>query len=69
MLPSSFECVACGLKISDLSKLSACGPGDAFTATSTSSPAEFFGLHTEDELDEARAVSYEPEWEPDFNEY
>lgn len=35
MLPSSFECLACKLKISGISKLSACGLGDAFTATST----------------------------------
>jgi hypothetical protein len=69
MLPSSFECVACGLKFSGLSKLSACGLGDAFTATSTSSAAEFFGLHTDEELEEARAGSLEPQWEPDFNEY
>jgi hypothetical protein len=69
MLPSSFECVACGLKISGLSKLSACGLGDAFTATSTSSAAEFFGLYTEEDLEEARASFREPEWEEDFNEY
>jgi hypothetical protein len=68
MLPSSFECVACDLKISGLSKLSACGLGDAFTATSTSSAAEFFGLHTDEELDEVRATSHEPEWEEDYNE-
>lgn len=68
MLPSSFECIACGLKISGLSKLSACGLGDAFTATSTMSAAEFFGLHTEEELDIARAESIAPEWEDDFNE-
>ena len=69
MLPSSFECVACGLKISGLSKLSACGLGDAFTATSTLSPAEFFDLHTDEELEEARGISEEPEFEEDFNEY
>ncbi len=69
MLPSSFECVACGLKISGLSKLSACGLGDAFTSTSTSSVAEFFNLHTDEELERARAGSLEPEWEEDFNEF
>lgn len=67
MVPSALECVACGLKISGLSRLSACGLGDAFTATSTYSAAEFFGLYTERDLDEARAG--EPEWEEDFNEY
>jgi hypothetical protein len=68
MLPSSFECVACHLKISGLSKLSACGLGDAFTATSTVSAADFFGLHTEEELEEARAGSIEQELEEDYNE-
>jgi hypothetical protein len=67
MLPSSFECVACGLKVSGLSKLSACGLGDAFTATFKYSVAEFFGLHTDQELEEAR--SEWPDWEPDFNEF
>ena len=50
MLPSSFECIACGLHISGLSKLSACGLGDAFTEKSTYSAAEFFELYTQDEL-------------------
>jgi hypothetical protein len=67
MLPSSFECIACRLHISGLSKLSACGLGDAFTATSRYSAAEFFELYTEDDIEEARAEF--PEAEPDFNEY
>jgi hypothetical protein len=69
MLPSAFECVACGLKISGLSKLSACGLGDAFVSTTNLSPAEFFGLYTEQDLDEARASAAEPEYEEDFHEY
>jgi hypothetical protein len=68
MLPSSFECVACNLKISGISKLSACGLGDAFTATSTFSASKFFGLYTEEELEEARKEGAEPQWEPDFND-
>jgi hypothetical protein len=68
MLPSSFECVACKLRISGISKLSACGLGDAFTATRAFSPAEFFELYTSKELEEARAESAEPQWEPDFND-
>jgi hypothetical protein len=68
MLPSSFECFACGLKISGLSKLSACGLGQVFTATWTSSAAEFFNLHTDEELEEAEASSAEPELEEDNNE-
>jgi hypothetical protein len=66
MYPSAFECIACGLRISGLSKLSACGLGDAFTATTTYSAAEFFELYTEDELEEARGES--PRYEEDFNE-
>jgi hypothetical protein len=66
MLPSSFECVACNLKISGISKLSASGLGNAFTATSTFSAAEFFGLYTEDELEDARREG--PEYEVDFND-
>jgi hypothetical protein len=67
MLPSAFECIACGLKITSYSKLSACGLGDAFSSTTTYTAAEFFDLHTEDELEDARneLVNYEP----DFNEY
>jgi len=68
MQPSAFQCIACGLKIFGFSKLSACGLGDAFTATSRSSPAEFFGLHTDEELEEASEKSLEPEGEEDFNE-
>jgi transcription elongation factor Elf1 len=67
MLPSSFECIACGLKIAGLSKLSACGLGDTFTVTTTSSAAEFFSLHTDEELEEARRLA-EPEFEEDSNE-
>ncbi len=67
MLPSSFECVACGLKITGYSKLSACGLGNAFSEKTIYTAAEFFDLYTEDDLDEARAEM--PEYEPDFNEY
>jgi hypothetical protein len=70
MLPSTFECIACGLRISGLSKLSACGLGDAFTAKSIYSAADFFGLYTEDELEEARGeMPNYPDYEEDFNEY
>lgn len=71
VLPGSFECIACGLRIAGFSKLSACGLGDAFTAASTFTAAEFFGLYTEDELEEARmeVPEFGPDFEPDFNEY
>jgi hypothetical protein len=67
MLPSSFACIACGLRISGLSKLSACGLGNAFTARTVYAAAEFFGLHTEDELEEARNSGMLHE-EEDYNE-
>lgn len=67
MLPSAFECIACGLKIAGYSKLSACGLGDAFSSTTTYTAAEFFDLYTEDQLEDARNEI--PEYEPDFNEY
>ncbi len=67
MLPSAFECIACGLKISGFSKLSACNLGDAFSGKTIYSAAEFFELYTEEELDEARSEI--PDYEPDFNEY
>jgi hypothetical protein len=66
VIPSLFVCIACGLKVMGLSKLVACGLGNAFTATSTSSPAEFFGLYTEDDIAEARAST--PDFEDDYNE-
>lgn len=66
MLPSGFECVACLLKISGFSKLSACGLGDVFTQTSTYTAAEFFSLYTEDDLEDARREG--SEYEMDNNE-
>ncbi|MEF8697953.1 MAG: hypothetical protein V5B33_01295 [Candidatus Accumulibacter sp. UW20] len=67
MLPSAFECIACGLKIAGYSKLSACKLGDAFSSTTTYTAAEFFDLYTEDQLEDARNEM--PDYEPDFNEY
>ncbi|MEB0043593.1 hypothetical protein [Pseudomonas sp. MH10] len=66
ILPSSFECVACLLKISGYSKLSACGLGNVFTETSTYSAAEFFDLYTEDELEDAKREARD--YEIDNNE-
>jgi hypothetical protein len=67
MLPSAFECIACGLKIAGYSKLSMCELGDAFSSTTTYTAAEFFNLYSEEELEEARNEM--PGYEPDFNEY
>lgn len=66
MLPSSFECIACGLKITGFSKLAACDLGDTFTEKSTYTAAEFFNLYTDEDVEEARAEF--PEFEPDFND-
>ena len=68
LFPSSFECIACGLRITGLSKLSACGLGDVFFATYTYTVAEYFELYTEDELEEARATAIDNFYEPDYNE-
>lgn len=43
-LPSKFECIACGMKISGLSQLSACGLGDPYKRTSTYDAAEYYAL-------------------------
>ena len=55
-LPSKFACIACGLKLTGLSHLSACGVGDAYTQTQMYDAAEYY------------APDEEPEWEPDNNE-
>lgn len=57
LLPSSFECTACGLKISGYSKLNVCGLGDAYISTSRYGAAEYFEL-----------VDPETLYEEDFNE-
>lgn len=66
MLPSSFECISCGLRISGLSKLSASGLGNAFSAKHSYTAADYFQLYTEEELEDARNEM--PEYEHDFNE-
>ena len=66
MRPSSFECIACGLHISGLLKLTASGLGEEFSVRRVFTAAEYFQLYTEDELEEARSEI--PDYEPDFNE-
>ena len=41
-LPVKFECIACKLKISGLSQLSACGLGNVFKHTSTYDAANYY---------------------------
>lgn len=70
MLPSSFECIGCGLKISGYSRLNACGLGDSYVTTTTFTIADFYNLYTEDDVDEARRegeASASP-YEEDHNE-
>ena len=56
-LPSRFGCVACNLKISGLSQLSAAGLGDTYSATFTYDANEYYASD-----DDYR------DYEPDFNE-
>ncbi len=56
-LPSRFECVACGLKISGLSHLSVCGLGDTYKATFTYDAAEYYRMRDE-----------YADYEPDYND-
>lgn len=52
MLPASFQCTACGLKISGYSKLAACDLGDIYTSTSHYSAVEYFDINIEEEFKE-----------------
>jgi hypothetical protein len=47
VLPGKFECIACGLQIVGLSRLTAIGLGDRFTSTTRYSPAEFYSQESE----------------------
>lgn len=46
-LPAKFECVACNLKISGLSQLSACNLGHTYKSTSTYDAAEYYAFDDE----------------------
>lgn len=61
MLPSSFECTACGLKILGYSKLVACELGNTYTATNHYLPMDYFGIDIEEEM---RAAMFEDNNEP-----
>ena len=66
-----FRCIACGLRIEGIAKLSALDLGDLYTHTRTSTIADYFDLYTEEELEEARNAPPPPDWgyDDDFNEY
>lgn len=57
-LPAKFECVACGLKISGLSRLTVVGLGDRYTRTIIYNPLEYYGA--QDELAEYEEDNNEP---------
>jgi hypothetical protein len=58
-LPSKFECIACGLKISGLSQLTAAGLGNSYKRTLTFDAAVYYGGTDPDD---------DPEEEEDNNE-
>ena len=57
-LPSRFECVACGMKISGLSQLSACGLGDTYKQTSTYDAADYYSSQEEPDYAEDNNEPY-----------
>lgn len=57
ILPTRFQCVACGLQISGFAKLMACGLGDTFTSKRVYNAADYYGM-----VDEHSGL------EPDNNE-
>jgi hypothetical protein len=61
MLPASFECIACGLKISGYSKLVACGLGDTYVATSHYDAVDYFDIDIEEAF---RSLMHEDNNEP-----
>ncbi|RNF31619.1 hypothetical protein NM04_06370 [Massilia aurea] len=70
-LPASFECIACGLRITGYSKLAACSLGDMFTETTRFEPSEFYGLFTEADIESAvdeAERNLKNHFEPDFND-
>ena len=63
MLPSSFECIACELRLAGLSKLIFCGLGDPFIATTRYDIVDFFSQSIVDQV-----LMRESQFELDFNE-
>lgn len=61
MLPASFVCGACGLKILGYSKLVACGLGNTYVSTNHYDAVEYFEIDLEEEM---RSMMYEDNNEP-----
>ncbi len=50
MRPESFQCIACGLKINDYSKLLTSGLGDTYISTSTFDAIEYFDVDIDEHI-------------------
>jgi hypothetical protein len=50
--PTSFACSACGLRLSGYAELSVAGVGSQYMRTTTTTPEAFYGLYSEDDLNE-----------------
>ena len=59
MMPSSFECFACGLKVVGLSRLTECGLGDTFSDTVRYAVDEYYSDYLEDYVSDYYAGYYE----------
>ena len=69
MLPASFECIACGLKITGYSRLVTCNLGSHFTKKTVLESSRYFGRYSEDEIWEYfRNIEAKPVNWTDFNE-
>ncbi len=72
MHPKSFQCIACGLKLTGFATLLACDLGQPFTLTVTSTPTEYYeDLYTEDDLRDRLFEEFRSGWhaeEMDYNE-
>ena len=60
MLPASFECIACGLKIIGYSKLVVCGLGDTYTSTNHYDAVSYFDINIEEEFQGMMEDNNEP---------
>lgn len=68
VIPNSFECFVCGLKITGHSKLKVVNLAESFTKTSVYTVAEYFELYSEGEFEDWARERHYLQYEPDFNE-
>lgn len=62
-LPSKFECIACGLRISGLSQLAAAGLADSYTSTQSYDASAYYGPEDYDSDEDSQDY-----WEDDNND-